>query len=247
MRQLTLVFHEIGEFSTPRGFAIDSADRYTIAEPTFRSILRRISEAEGSYDQISVTIDDGGGTNLRAADLLEEFGMRGSFLVTTARLGAPGFICEKGVRELRDRGHAIGSHSHSHPHVFRSLSPAAMAKEWRLSRRVLEDILEEEVITASVPGGDMSTSTIRTCGEAGYTTLMTSEPRTKLTRRAGVTLVGRICVDQRTPDARIGHWLSGSPGALLHASSMRIAKNVARRGAGPVYRKYVALRTASKG
>ena len=43
------------------------------------------------------------------------FGWRGHFFITTGRIGSAGFVNEAQIRDLRRRGHVIGSHSSTHP------------------------------------------------------------------------------------------------------------------------------------
>ena len=63
------------------------------------------------------------------------------------------------IRDLAKRGHQIGSHSHTHPNVFRNQSIDQMRYEWSTSKNILEDILGEEVLICSVPGGDVDDNT----------------------------------------------------------------------------------------
>ena len=71
-----------------------------------------------------ITFDDGGVSALQTtADLLEKYGWRGVFFVTTDRIGTPTFLNADHVRELHRRGHVIGSHSCSHPERMSCCGP----------------------------------------------------------------------------------------------------------------------------
>lgn len=58
--------------------------------------------------------DDGADDALRAADALEAMGLRGVFFVITSRIGADGWVTRAMLRELVERGHEVGNHTHTH-------------------------------------------------------------------------------------------------------------------------------------
>src|SRR6185436_15521905 len=51
-----------------------------------------------------ITFDDGGASAMTAADLLEAHGFIGHFFITANYVGAPGFVTERQLRELVQRG-----------------------------------------------------------------------------------------------------------------------------------------------
>jgi len=245
-RELTIVCHEVSPYSGSSGFAPTEQDRYTISQTMLHKVASIVSKQE-SYSKVTITLDDGGLTNIAAADVLEKHGLRGVFFIPTLKIDQPGFLGKSQLIDLHKRGHLIGSHSHSHPHVFRSLTRAQMTTEWTKSRCILEDILSDSVTTASVPGGDMNKETIFTCLEAGYRELMTSEPRTLPTQLKGLKVVGRVCLKGDTKFKDIERWVAGGWQAIFPEATSRSIKNVLRTTGGPVYRKYVDIRTANKG
>ena len=99
----------------------------------------------------------------------------GHFFITTNMIGSPRFVSADDLRDLRRRGHVVGSHSHTHPAVFRCLTEAEMLREWQTSCQTLSAILQEPITTASVPGGDMNRMTADTAARAGIRSLFTSE------------------------------------------------------------------------
>ena len=114
-----------------------------------------------------LTFDNGGKSAMRVAGYLEERGWRGHFFITTNMIGASRFVSADNLRDLRRRGHVVGSHSHTHPPVFRCLSEAEMLREWQTSCHTLSAILQEPIATASVPGGDMNRMTADTAARTG--------------------------------------------------------------------------------
>ena len=135
------------------GFPGRDAARYKITPAQFLSHLAAIARTPGANKAV-MTFDDGGASAEWAAGALERYGLRGCFFVTVNYIGTRGFLDAAGIRDLRRRGHEIGSHSCSHPLRMGHLSPARLREEWTTSRAALCDILGEEVLTASLPGGD---------------------------------------------------------------------------------------------
>lgn len=72
------------------------------------------------------------------------------------------------LRELRDAGHVIGSHSMSHP-LLPQLDAAALESELGQSRRLLEDWLKVPVRGFSYPNGDQDDRVRAAVAHAGCT------------------------------------------------------------------------------
>lgn len=154
-----------------------------------------------SPDAWCLTFDDGGSSAYTmAAKNLEEYNWRGHFFITTERLGQPGFLNHEQVRELHDRGHVIGSHSHSHPPRISELSFDAIINEWKTSIGVLQTILGNGAFleTASVPGGFYSHAVGRAASEMGIRFLFTSQPVSQIEAVSDCTLLGRYAIRHNT-------------------------------------------------
>jgi peptidoglycan/xylan/chitin deacetylase (PgdA/CDA1 family) len=151
---------------------------------------------------VTLTFDDGGvSAYSQIADELEERGWRGYFFVATDWIGKAGFLNPLQIRELRRRGHIIGTHSCSHPSRISFHTLGDIIHEWRRSSGILSDILGEHVVTASVPGGYYSEKVARAAAIAGLQTLFTSEPTTHTNLIEGCTIKGRFMI-QRDTSAR---------------------------------------------
>ena len=99
------------------------------------------------------------------------------------------------VRTLHDRGHAIGSHSATHPYRIGDLPDADLAREWSDSMKALNDIVGSALDSASVPGGILSPSRCqRRSLSADIRHLFTSEPTAQLHTESGIAIYGRYCV-----------------------------------------------------
>jgi peptidoglycan/xylan/chitin deacetylase (PgdA/CDA1 family) len=146
---------------------------------------------------VLLTFDDGGiGAYEHTAGVLEQFGWKGHFFITTDYIGTTGFLNPVQIRSLRDRGHIIGSHSCSHPPRMSMCNYSKLLNEWRNSCNMLEDILGEKTFTASVPGGYYNRNVAEAAAEAGVETLFTSEPITQAISINGCLILGRYTIKQ---------------------------------------------------
>lgn len=191
---------------------------------------------------VALTFDDGGASALDVAVLLEARGWRGHFLVTTGRIGTPGFLDADGVRELAARGHAVGAHSHTHPTLMGRLDAAEIAWEWRESRDRLAEILGAPPRLAAVPGGFLSPAVIATAAEAGFALLLTSEPVRRVARHGRLEVRGRYAIWASTPAEVAAGYARGelAPRARLWASWR--AKTAAKRLSPAAYERLRHLR-----
>lgn len=214
-RHLSLLYHDVladpGRLS---GFTGASAAAYKISLAKFKAHLRLLSDGvpgpvveatrSADFDRFpdtlrTLTFDDGGSSAREPiATLLTELGWVGHFFIPTAFLGNAGFIDRSELRQIRGLGHAIGSHSHTHPMRMSSLPWTRIVEEWTSSRDALEQELGETVTSASVPGGFYSGRVAAAAAEAGIEVLYTSEPTTRIQRSHGCVVLGRYSVMDST-------------------------------------------------
>ncbi len=140
-----------------------------------------------------LTFDDGGKSAMSIASYLEKNNLLGHFFITTSLIGEKYFLNKKEIIKLHERGHIIGSHSHSHPHVFKSLSYQEMIDEWSLSKEIIEKIIQSEVLSCSIPGGDANFDTYKSAVFCGYKYIFNSEPTMSLRALNSTVILGRIC------------------------------------------------------
>jgi peptidoglycan/xylan/chitin deacetylase (PgdA/CDA1 family) len=245
----SIVFHEVTDDVTSSGFQRDSALPYKHSTRAFSDYLDAIGEAPSLVSELDLTsggphllltFDDGGKSALDAADLLARRGWRGHFLVTTGKLGSRTFLDAAGVRALHDAGHLVGSHSHSHPNIFRDLSPARMDEEWRISCDKLSQVLGAPCLLASLPGGDLSRAALKSADRAGLKWLFTSEPSLSPERVGGCWILGRVAAKRDTPAEEVRAWSQGR--GWRRARFIRRCKGVARTLLAPAYRAWVRSR-----
>jgi peptidoglycan/xylan/chitin deacetylase (PgdA/CDA1 family) len=223
MQTIALLYHDV----VPRnqlessGFPGADANIYKLDCDEFRRQLEqiaRVSEqpvtlfepAENGGRRLLLTFDDGGvSAVLHTAGMLEEFGWRGHFFITSDRIGTSGFVNEGQILELHRRGHVIGSHSCSHPARMSHCSMEQLEREWAESIRRLSDIVGAPVVTASVPGGYYSREVAAAAARGGVRVLFTSEPVTSSQVVEGCTVLGRFGVQQGVSTEWVASVVSG--------------------------------------
>ena len=172
---------------------------------------------------------------MTAADALERHGFNGHFFITANYIGTRGFVTGQNLRELRERGHVIGSHSCSHPLRMGHCSWPQLVDEWTRSGSMLSEILGEDVNVASVPGGEFAPQVAEAAARAGFTRLFTSEPTTEARHAFGLTLLGRFTIQRwTTADTAAalaaGEWLPRARQAVVWN-----AKKISKRLGGERY------------
>lgn len=240
-----LTYHDVapGDELEDVGFPGPLAARYKLTPDRFQAHLDTIGASgrsvgllsgEDAAPQVVLTFDDGSISALGIAEALERRQWRGHFLVTTGRIGTAGFLDPDGILELQRRGHAVGSHSHTHPTYMGKLSRAEIDDEWRRSRKILAELLGGPPVVASVPGGYLTRDVVASAAAAGYGLLFTSEPGTRSRRQDGMTVVDRYTIWATTTTARVAGYVNGSFGAharlWLEWKAKRAVKRVSPKG-----------------
>lgn len=251
MQIASFTFHEVCDNPAESGWQRPAALPYKHPVAVFGEHLDRIAESSVKPSRLenwtttdrhlTLTFDDGGVSNVAAGDELARRGWPGFFFIVTDLIGKPGFMDAAQIRYLHSCGHVIGSHSESHPDIFRALTAAEMLQQWRGSRDKLEQLLGAPVDTASIPGGDGSPLVYEKAAEAGLKTLFTSEPKLEPFAVAGTRILGRVCLKRDTPSARVRE-LAQFRG-WQRENWIRRAKVGARVALFPAYKAYVYWKT----
>jgi len=254
MRALSIMYHDVVEDAKfeSSGFAGEGANIYKLRREDFARQLEAIRAVvpEGAVSVIArrrplghptpvfLTFDDGGSSaHWPIAAMLESYGWRGHFFVTTSRIGSSGFLSQPQVRDLHRRGHAIGSHSHTHPTRMDALPAQAMEKEWRQSLDRLSDIVGEPVKLASVPGGYYSRVVARTAAAAGIEVLFNSEPTAGAAVLDGCLVLGRYVVKRGMGPEWAAGFAAGWRKPRWKQAALWKAKRLAKMLGGGVYLK----------
>lgn len=252
MIAISLGFHDVEEVRRLGGADIRACPSlYTITRKTFQSHLQSIArgarsnsvcmvhEAIGSVGiPIYLTFDDGAsGAYDVIAEELETMNWRGHFFITTSWMGRSGFMNGKQIRDLHDRGHVIGSHTHTHPARMSSLAWEDLLKEWITSRAILSDVTGQDVSMASVANGYYSQKVGKTAAESGIRLLFNSEPTMTTHTQDGCRVFGRYAIKSRTPPAISGAIAAGNASPRWTQAALWQLRKAAKSIAGESYLK----------
>ena len=263
MSIISLLYHDVvppGQFASS-GFPGGDADMYKFGRPEFEHHLEAIEKAphrgevllldraarEIGPNAVLFTFDDGGASALSTAALLESHGWRGHFFVTTDYIGKLAFLTVDQIRELRARGHVVGSHSCSHPPRISHCSQQQLEREWRESARTLSEILGTKIRVASVPGGYYLKRVAEAAAAAGIEVLFNSEPTSHVERVNGCLVLGRYSIRQGVSAEAAARIASGDWPPRLRQYVFWNSKKIAKHLGGSYYialRKLVSNRIA---
>jgi peptidoglycan/xylan/chitin deacetylase (PgdA/CDA1 family) len=243
-------YHDVTDVPAESGFQRNGARPFKLDERQFRAHLDRIARAPAVPTLVTqvdlarpgrhilLTFDDGGKSALHAGDELCRRGWRGHFFISTGLIGRRTFLDPSEIRHLRSCGHVVGSHSHSHPDIYRELTWEQMIVEWRRSCDSIAQLLGEPCAAGAVPGGEISAQVLRSAAASGLRYLFTSEPWLKPRLIRGCWTLGRFCVKASTPPQQIDE-LAGFRGWSRKLFIRRL-KTMASRSMPSLYRFYVS-------
>lgn len=158
--------------------------------------------------RIGLTFDDGYLSDLVCADALAAHGLKGIFFVSTANIGARGYLAVEDVRELDAMGMTVGSHSHEHVRLTK-LDPAVAAAQIRQSKSILEDILGKPVQDFAYPGGATTLRLTEAVRAAGFGRQFTLAWGINSVTHAESGVFCRSCVVQAMSDEYFLRLISG--------------------------------------
>lgn len=213
-KQIVLMYHDLYSYDkSESGFQNSTAIKYKVSAEVFEAQVQAIADYIKSThlqsDYIDFTFDDGGVSFLTiAAPILEKYGFKGKFYISTAYLGTEGFLNKEQVRELHQRGHYIGSHSHTHPERMDVLTVDSIKEEWNVSQSILKGIIGFAPRLASIPNGYVSKPVIDGMLNAGIDLVDTSAITTQIKRYKSAILRGRYAITEDTTVDNLMHLVS---------------------------------------
>jgi len=118
-----------------------------------------------SQRYITISVDDGSPQDLRAADLLQKYGLKATFYIPAVNPEHPVMPAGQ-IREL-SRHFEIGSHTYNHK-ALASLPDEQAWSEIRDGKQWLEDLLVETVASFCYPRGKFNRRTPALVKRAGF-------------------------------------------------------------------------------
>ncbi len=183
-----LMYHALEDDSHPAG-SIDLGEQiYVLQVEQFRRQMEYLQKAgfvsffleelaaknPWPNNAIVLTFDDGHQSNASLAlPVLEDFGFKAHFFITTGWIDTPFYLTFRQIQTLSAKGMGIGSHGVTHKY-FNEMNLETTHQELRMSRDVLRAIVKKPVTSFSAPGGRITPDTIEIGKSLGYTAFYTS-------------------------------------------------------------------------
>ena len=186
-----LMYHALEDAAHPAGAADTGEQLYVLPVSQFREQMAYLQQegyrtflleelhalADWPDNAVVLTFDDGHVSNFTLAlPILQEYGFKAEFFITTAWIGTPHFMNEEQIRALHTAGMGIGSHGVTH-RFLSDLPEAAIQEEFSDSHKVLKACTGAPVASMSYPGGRMSQLTQRIAQAGGFRYICTSVPQ----------------------------------------------------------------------
>jgi len=193
----TLMYHDVYDASNQEsGFNIDSNYPYKLQVKEFEAQIAAISSYIKEHyidkDYVQLSFDDGGVSFYTLImPILEKYGFKGHFYIATKYIGQDGFLTESMIKEMSDRGHIIGGHSHTHRQRMNDLPYEELKRDWSYCIETLTRITGNQCKIASLPNGFTSKVILNVLKELGIKYLYTSEPSEKLILDGEMEIRGR--------------------------------------------------------
>lgn len=127
-----------------------------------------IYSVETETKKIAISFDAAWGDEFTDGilDTLDKYNVKTTFFLV-------GFWVDKYpdmVKKIHDRGHEVGNHSTTHPHMSK-LSREGIIKELKTTEKKIEDITGVKPVVFRPPFGDYNDLSITTATELGYHTI----------------------------------------------------------------------------
>lgn len=138
---------------------------FTLRLPAFAETIRAISHGSRDDKAIALTFDDGPHPRYtpKILELLERYGVKATFFM----IGKNVSLYPELARCVAEKGHEIGSHTYSHPHMLR-LSSKALLEEIKDTERILSQLGLPMPTLFRPPEGYRTQEQCAVLKEAGY-------------------------------------------------------------------------------
>lgn len=130
--------------------------------------ISKMEISDSSSKLVILTFDDGTEDHYtQVFPLLKKNDMFAIFFVVTEYINSPGSLTGKQIKEMAENGMEIGSHSYSHP-LLDAQEDKKINFELEQSKKDLEEICGQEVISFAPPGGWFNNNVLEIARKVGY-------------------------------------------------------------------------------
>jgi peptidoglycan/xylan/chitin deacetylase (PgdA/CDA1 family) len=137
---------------------------------SFDDLTNYFNGAKLPAKPVIISFDDGlENQYLNALPILKKKEMIATFFIYTNAIGRRNFITWEQVKELVAAKMTIGSHSKSHPYLWKITSPAQLKTELTDSKKIIEKNIGKPITAFAYPFGLYKSITIAEVKLAGYT------------------------------------------------------------------------------
>jgi peptidoglycan/xylan/chitin deacetylase (PgdA/CDA1 family) len=186
-----LMYHALENESQPAGAKDAGEMRYVLQTGTFQEqmeylhkegyqtfLFNELQKPENWLGKpVVLTFDDGHESDFTLAlPILQKYGFRAEFFITTGWIGTPYFMTEEQIRGLSQSGMGIGAHGVTHRFIS-DLPDETIQTELSDSKATLERIIGQSITAMSYPGGRLNAKTQKKARNSGYTHICTSVPQ----------------------------------------------------------------------
>jgi peptidoglycan/xylan/chitin deacetylase (PgdA/CDA1 family) len=221
-------FHGVGNPS--RAYEPDE-EPYWIDRVHFKNILDFV-EQHPSRAELRLTFDDGNSSDYAiAAPELKRRGLGARFFVLAGKLGWKGYLSKAEVSDLSAQGFEIGSQGMDHVH-WTDASDAALVREIKDSKAILEAVTGCPVRSAAIPFGLYDRRVLRELSRHGYQYVFSSDGGPRLT---AMLPTPRYSVQRTVPLTSLASLIEASTSLSRRAltEARVLAKALVRRGKVP--------------
>ncbi|WP_457575622.1 polysaccharide deacetylase family protein [Desulfomarina sp.] len=184
-----LMYHALEDPAHPARAKDPGEQLYVLKKDTFYCQMKYLSEngfevflledllrlKKWPERAVVLTFDDGHQSNYTIAlPILEYFGFKAHFFITTDWVNTPDFLNTTEILKLVEKGMKIGSHGTSHSY-FNEMELNRAEKELAQSKKLLERCTNGSITSFSAPGGRINTDTVKLARRTGYSLLCTSQ------------------------------------------------------------------------
>lgn len=152
---------------------------------------------------VVITFDDGWKNQYEYAfPILKEFGYTATFYIVSGAVGTHSYVTWDQIREMRDAGMDIQSHTKTHANLAK-ISPEKALAELKESRALIESKIDRSVTMVAYPYYGNNDAVQKLVAEAGYTSARAGWTRTKNSKDVMFTLKSQEAVNASNPFASV--------------------------------------------